>query len=61
VIGVGALLYIGGLSAVLAWLQRLRRRHVGDPAAARQWYVIAAILGVPIALLLAFTLVSALR
>ena len=61
VVGLGAVLYVIGLSAVVSWVRRLRRRRVGDPAAAREWYVIAAILGVPIALLLAFTLVSALR
>jgi len=61
VVGVGALLYVGGLSAVVAWLRRLRRRRLGDPAAAREWYLLAAVLGAPIALLLAFTLVSALR
>jgi uncharacterized iron-regulated membrane protein len=61
VVGVGALLYVGGLSAVVVWVRRLRRRRVGDPEAAREWYLLAAVLGAPIALLLAFTLVSALR
>jgi len=61
VTGTAALLYVAGLSAVLAWLGRMRRRRVGDRAAARQWYLLAATLGAPIALLLAFTLVSALR
>jgi hypothetical protein len=61
VVGLGVVLYVVGLSAVVAWVLRLRRRRVGKPAAAREWYLIAAILGVPIALLLAFTLVSALR
>jgi hypothetical protein len=61
VAGVGALLYVGGLSAVVAWLRRVRRRRLGDPAAAREWYLLAAVLGAPVALLLAFTLVSALR
>jgi ABC-type nickel/cobalt efflux system permease component RcnA len=61
VVGLGAILYVVGLSAVVSWVRQLRRRRVGDPAAAREWYLIAAILGVPIALLLAFTLVSALR
>lgn len=60
-VGLGAVLYVVGLSGVVAWVQRLRRRRVGDPAAAREWYVIAAALGVPIALLLAFTVVLALR
>ena len=61
VVGLGVVLYLIGLSGVVGWVLRLRRRRVGDPAAAREWYLIAAILGVPIALLLAFTLVSALR
>jgi hypothetical protein len=61
VVGLGALLYVVGLSAVLTWLWRLRRRRMADAVAAREWYLIAAVLGVPIALLLAFTLVSALR
>ncbi|TMB50160.1 MAG: hypothetical protein E6J50_06365 [Chloroflexi bacterium] len=61
VVGVGALLYVVGLSAVLAWVRRVRRRRLGDPGTAREWYVLAAVIGAPIALLLAFTLVSALR
>jgi hypothetical protein len=61
VVGLGAVLYVVGLSAVVTWLSRLRRRRVGDPGGAREWYLIAAIIGVPISLLLAFTLVSALR
>jgi hypothetical protein len=61
VVGLGTVLYVVGLSAVVAWVSRLRRRRVGDPTGAREWYLIAAIIGVPIALLLAFTLVSALR
>ncbi len=61
VVGLGAVLYLVGLSAVVAWLGRLRRRRLGDPVAAREWYLITAVLGVPVALLLAFTVVSALR
>jgi len=61
VVGMGALLYVAGLSAVVAWLRRLRRRRLGDPRTAREWYLLAAVLGAPIALLLAFTVVSALR
>ena len=38
-----------------------QRRGVADPRAARDWYLLTAALGVPIAPLLAFTLVSALR
>ena len=61
VVGVGALLYVAGLSAVVVWVRRLRLRRLGDPVAAREWYLLAAVLGAPISLLLAFTLVSALR
>ncbi|MEO8638506.1 MAG: hypothetical protein ABI458_01170 [Chloroflexota bacterium] len=61
VLGLGAVLYLGGLSAVLAWVSGLRRRGVADGIAARDWYLLAAAVGLPIAPLLAFTLVSALR
>jgi hypothetical protein len=61
VLGLGAVLYLGGLSAVLAWVSGLRRRGVADGIAARDWYLLAAAVGLPIAPLLAFTLASALR
>ena len=61
VVGFGALLYVAGLSAVLAWVSGLRRRGVADRAAARDWYLLAAAVGLPVAPLLAFTLLSALR
>jgi hypothetical protein len=61
VLGLGAALYVVGLSAVLTWVSGLRRRGVADPRAARDWYLLAAAVGLPIAPLLAFTLVSALR
>ncbi|HEY8922535.1 MAG TPA: hypothetical protein VIN32_07905 [Candidatus Limnocylindria bacterium] len=61
VLGLGAALYVGGLSAVLAWVSGLRRRGVADGIAARDWYLLAAAVGLPIASLLAFTLLSALR
>jgi hypothetical protein len=61
VLGLGAVLYVAGLSAVLAWVSGLRRRGVADAAAARDWYLLAAGVGLPVAPLLAFTLVSALR
>ena len=61
VLGLGAGLYVAGLSAVLAWVSGLRRRGVADSTAARDWYLLAAAVGVPIAPLLAFTLLSALR
>ncbi|MEP7041241.1 MAG: hypothetical protein ABI864_06665 [Chloroflexota bacterium] len=61
VLAIGAVLYVIGLSAVLAWVSGLQRRGVADPRAARDWYVLAAALGLPMAPLLAFTIVSALR
>jgi hypothetical protein len=56
-----AVLYIGGLSAVLAWTRGLRCRRVADARAARDWYLLAAVVGLPVAPLLSFTLLSALR
>lgn len=61
VLGLGAALYVVGLSAVLAWVSGLRRRGVAEGVAARDWYLLAALVGLPVAPLLAFTLVSALR
>ena len=60
-LGVAAAVYVIGLTAVRAWTSGLRRRGVADARAARDWYALAAILGLAIAPLLAFTLVSALR
>ncbi len=61
VIGLAAVLYVGGLSAVRWWTSGLRARGVADARAARDWYLLAAALGLLAAPLLAFTLVSALR
>ena len=58
---VAAALYVVGLSAVLAWTSGLRRRGVADASAARDWYGLAALVGLVVAPLLAFTLISALR
>jgi len=58
---LGVALYLVGLSAVLAWVTGLRRRGVADETAARDWYLLAAAVGLPVAPLLAFTLISALR
>jgi hypothetical protein len=54
-------LYVAGLSGVLAWTAGLQRRGVADARAARDWYVLAAVLGLLAAPLLAFSLVSAFR
>jgi len=61
VIGLGAALYVIGLSGVLAWVNGLRRRGLADAVAARDWYLLVALVGLLAAPLLAFTLVSALR
>jgi hypothetical protein len=61
VVGLAALLYVAGLSAVRWWTTGLRRRGVADARAARDWYLLAGGLGLLAAPLLAFTLVSALR
>jgi hypothetical protein len=61
VVALAAVLYSMGLSAVLWWLGGLRARRVADAAAARDWYLLAAGIGLIVAPLLAFTLASALR
>jgi len=61
VVGLAATLYVAGLSGVLAWTRGLQRRGSADARAARDWYLLAAGIGLVIAPLLAFTLVSALR
>ena len=61
VIGLAALLYVAGLSAVRWWTAGLRARGVADHRAARDWYLLAAALGLLVAPMLAFTLVSGLR
>jgi hypothetical protein len=61
VVGIAAVVYVVGLSAVRWWTRGLQSRGVADPAAARDWYLLAAGLGLLIAPLLAFTLVSTLR
>lgn len=60
-VSLGALLYVGLLSAVLGWTTGLQRRGVADARAARDWYLLAALVGLPVAPLLAFTVLSALR
>jgi uncharacterized iron-regulated membrane protein len=61
VVLVAAVLYVAALSGVVAWTGGLRRRGVADARAARDWYLLAALAGLPIAPLLSFTLLSALR
>jgi hypothetical protein len=61
VVALAAGLYVMGLSGVRWWTARLVARGVADRRAARDWYVLAAAVGLAIAPLLAFTLVSAVR
>jgi hypothetical protein len=61
VVGLAAVLYVAGLSAVRWWTTGLRRRGLADATASRDWYLLAGGIGLLIAPLLAFTLVSALR
>lgn len=58
---LAAVLYVIGLSAVRWWTVGLQRRGVADATAARDWYRLAAALGLLVAPLLAFTLASGLR
>lgn len=55
------MLYVGGLSAVRWWTSGLQRRGVADRRAARDWYLLAATIGLLVAPLLAFVTASALR
>lgn len=61
VVGLAAVLYVAGLTAVRWWTAGLVRRGVADTSAARDWYLLAAFIGLAISPLLAFTLLSALR
>jgi len=61
VVAVTVALYVVALSGVLWWTRGLRARGLADPRAARDWYLLAAGIGLVVAPLLAFTLVSAFR
>ena len=61
VVGVSALLYAVALTAVRWWVLGLRRRGVADPRAARDWYLLAAAIGLLVVPLFTFTTLSALR
>lgn len=61
VVVLAALLYVGALTAVRWWTAGLRRRGVADEGAVRDWYLLAASVGLVVAPLLAFTTISALR
>lgn len=61
VVAVAGVVYAIGLSAVRWWTTGLRRRGMANVRAARDWYLLAAGIGLFVAPLLAFTLVSMLR
>jgi hypothetical protein len=61
VVAVAGVLYAIGLSAVRWWTAGLRRRGVADARATRDWYLLAGGIGLLVAPLLAFTLVSMTR
>lgn len=61
VVAVSAILYVIGLSAVRWWVTGLRRRGAADARAARDWYLLAAGIGLVVVPLFAFTTLSALR
>jgi hypothetical protein len=61
VVGLAAALSVAGLTAVRWWTRGLQRRGVADGRAARDWYLLAAFLGLLASPLLAFTLASGLR
>jgi hypothetical protein len=61
VTALSAVLYIAALTGVRWWTTGLVTRGVADSRAARDWYLIVAAVGLPIAPMLAFTLLSALR
>jgi len=58
---LAAAIYVIGLSAVRWWTAGLEARGVADSRASRDWYLLAAALGLVVAPLLAFTLAAALR
>ncbi len=60
VLGLGAALYVMLLSAVVLWSARLAKRPGVDPHGGRDWYIVAALVGVVIAPLLAFTILAGL-
>ena len=61
VVSVSAVLYVAVLSAVRWWVLGLRRRGVADARAVRDWYLLAAGIGLAVVPLFTFTTLSALR
>ena len=58
---LAATLYVVGLTGVVAWTRGLGRRGVAEARRARDWYLLAAVVGLLVAPLLSFTILSALR
>ena len=61
VVVLSVVLYVALLTAVRWWTGDLRARGAADERAARDWYLLASAVGLVVAPLLAFTLVSGLR
>jgi len=59
-VALSALLYVTLLTAVVAWSARFARLPGADPTGGRDWYLVAAVVGVVIAPLLAFTILGGL-
>ncbi|HEY7738506.1 MAG TPA: hypothetical protein VIC63_05705 [Candidatus Limnocylindria bacterium] len=59
-VGLSAVLYVAILSLVLAWSTRATRRSATTPDGDRDWYLLAALIGLVIAPLLAFTVLAGL-
>ena len=57
---LAAILYVGFLSLVVAWTARMAHHSTGGAGAGRDWYLVAAIIGLPLAPLLAFSILAGL-
>jgi hypothetical protein len=55
---LATVLYLVLLTAVVAWWSRVARRPGVDPAGGRDWYVVAAVVGLVIAPLLAVVVLA---
>ena len=61
ILPLAAVLYVAFLSAVAVWSTRgAGRRPVVDASSSRDWYLVAAVIGVPLMPLLAFTILAGL-
>ena len=59
-IPLAAILYVALLTGVIVWASRLAAKPNADPRGGRDWYVVAALVGLVIAPLLAFTILAGL-